>query len=44
MRPCNFCNGKLEEIDQYGTEECLLCGTIYQLLPMPRGDETESDK
>lgn len=37
MRTCNFCNGLLEEIDDIGTEECLKCGTIYQLLP--KGDD-----
>lgn len=42
MRTCNFCNGKLEEIDDIGTEECLLCGTIYKVLPMKRNDENES--
>ena len=37
MRTCNFCNGELVEIDEYGTEEeCLKCGTIFRLLPMER--------
>lgn len=41
MRTCSFCNGKLEEIDDIGTEECLLCGTIYKVLPMKRNDKDE---
>ena len=44
MRTCNFCNGKLEETDQYGTEECELCGTTYSMLPMKRSDNDESNK
>ena len=44
MNTCAFCNGRLEEIDKYGVEqECLLCGTVYKMLPM--GDNSnESDK
>jgi len=43
MDNCAFCNGKLEYIDKYGTEqECLLCGTVYKMLPMER--KNESDK
>lgn len=41
MRYCGFCNGKLEEIDQYGTEECEKCGTTYKVLPMERSKEDE---
>lgn len=44
MRTCNLCNGELIEIDKYGTvEECLKCGTTYQMLPMERNKD-ESDK
>ena len=45
MNDCPICNGKVVETDKWGlTEECELCGTVYKLLPMPRGDETESNK
>ena len=39
-RYCPFCNGTLEEIDNYGTEECVLCGSIFKLKPMEREDES----
>lgn len=35
-----MCNGELHEIDDIGTEECQKCGTIYQVLPMERKDES----
>ena len=41
MNKCVFCNGRLDETDKYGTEqECLLCGTVYKMLPMGREDES----
>lgn len=43
-RYCPFCNGTLEEIDKYGTvEECLKCGTTYQMLPMERTEDGTND-
>lgn len=37
MITCPFCNGKIEEIDEFGIEEeCELCGTVYKILPMER--------
>ena len=42
---CPFCNGRVMEIDKFGTEtECELCGTTYSILPMKRNGEDESDK
>lgn len=41
VRHCNFCKGELIEIDNIGTEECELCGTVYRLLP-PMEKEDES--
>ena len=41
MNECPFCNGKLEETDQYGSEqECELCGTTFKVMPMERKDES----
>ena len=37
MIACPFCNGKIEEIDEFGIEEeCELCGTKFYILPMER--------
>lgn len=41
MNLCPICNGYLEEIDNIGTEECELCGTIFKLLPMERKNESD---
>lgn len=41
MRTCPICNGELEEIDEIGTEECLKCGTTYNLLGMKMRREDE---
>lgn len=44
MRTCNLCNGELIEIDEYGTvEECLKCGTTYQMLPMERTEDESAE-
>lgn len=44
MRTCNLCNGELVEIDEYGTvEECIKCGTIYQMLPMERSEDESAE-
>lgn len=39
MRYCNICNGELQEINEYGDEECQKCGTIFRLQAMERSKD-----